>query len=284
MKEGHKAIVIWAILLVMGVAIDSMFAGNSSNGLGDHPAIIIIVGIGLLVVAVSFVLNLRATKRFMREQRDAITLLHQGELTKAKEVFSQWAESHMPRIAALSRHNVAWTLMRQGDLKQAIEVATSVLRQYPLELQAMMTFTTTMVDLALSQALSGDIAGAKKTMEDLDSRKGLASNASFPAMKVFTTAVIACRDGDAASASRVLDEKWASCESLLTGDVLRPMRVLRAFAIASADTRDAGKAELQLVNARPAFRGEYDFLGTAWPEMKTFLVANGLANPSDPAS
>jgi hypothetical protein len=181
---------------------------------------------------------------------------------------------------ALSRHNLAWTLMRQGDLKYAIVMGQNATQRYPRELEAMSMLLTTEADLALFHALLGDIDAAEKGMARLGLRRHLTPNSAFPGMSTITRAVIDCRSGRAGDAARVLDENWAMCESSLTGDVVRVARVVRAFAIASADSRDAGKADLQLVNARPAYRGEYDFLGKAWPEMQTFLLTHDLATSS----
>ena len=66
------------------------------------------------------------------------------------------------------------------------------------------------------------------------------------------------------------------CEGMLTGETLRPMRVLRAFALASSDPRNAGKAEIDVAAARPQYPDEYRFLGVAWPEMAVFLASHGL--------
>ena len=57
------------------------------------------------------------------------------------------------------------------------------------------------------------------------------------------------------------------------GETLRPLRVIRAFAIASTGPRNAGMADASLALSRPAYPGEYDFLGKAWPEMQTFLAS-----------
>ena len=236
----------------------------------------------VVVLLGAWVFGVRTYLRFAREDSKAHSALREGDFSRARETFWRWSECAIPRVAALSRHNLAWTLMRQGELKDAIAVAnTTYIARYSRELKATRTLPTTMIDLALFHALSGNLEVANKALDQLEQRKDLTPNDRFPAMKSFTKAVIACRDGRAAEAARTLDENWAAYESLLTGDLLRLFRVLRAFAIASADARDAGKAQLQLVNSRPAFRGEYDFLGKAWPEMQAFLVAHELATASD---
>lgn len=97
-------------------------------------------------------------------------------------------------------------------------------------------------------------------------------------MTTFSRAALHCRAGRFDDAVRLLDERWASCEGALTGGTLRPLRVLRGFAIASSNPRNAGLAEVALATSRPSFPGEYDFLGVEWPELAAFLAAHDLAS------
>jgi hypothetical protein len=41
------------------------------------------------------------------------------------------------------------------------------------------------------------------------------------------------------------------------------LRIVRAFATAASGPREAGVSEMMTASARPAFPGEYDFLGVA---------------------
>jgi len=63
----------------------------------------------------------------------------------------------------------------------------------------------------------------------------------------------------------------------MTGEALRPLRIVRAFAIAAAGPRDHGRADAVLAAARPAYPGEYEFVGKVWPEMASFLASHGMA-------
>jgi hypothetical protein len=74
-----------------------------------------------------------------------------------------------------------------------------------------------------------------------------------------------------------LDERWHEYEALLTGDIVRHLRVVRAFARAAAGPREAGTAAMDLASARPAYPGEYALLAAEWPEMAAFLAAHELA-------
>ena len=58
---------------------------------------------------------------------------------------------------------------------------------------------------------------------------------------------------------------------------LRPIRVLRAFAIAAGGVREAGSASAIIAGMRPTYPHELAFLGAAWPEMAAFLASHELA-------
>jgi hypothetical protein len=139
-------------------------------------------------------------------------------------------------------------------------------------------FPTSAVDIALDYALLGDIAAAEKWMAEVEKRANDLSVPSLPAMKAFARSVVDCRTGRCAEAARNLDERWPEYEGILTGETLRPLRIVRAFAIAAGGPRDAGLAETVIAAARPAYPGEYDVLGMAWPEMATFLVTHAIGS------
>jgi tetratricopeptide (TPR) repeat protein len=273
--SSGRVILTWSVLGLCFMSLYKLFSHGRMNSL--EYSFVGLFAVGVVVLLVLFWRNLRRIKRFMREQHVALAALHRGELEKARAMFWSWSESDIAFMSAMSRHNLAWTLMRQGELKQAIDVARDVLARQspPLERNSMLP--TTLVDLAMYNALLGATDAAENGMADLEQRKPLNANSGFPAMRTFTRAIIDCRSDRAAEAARVFEQNWAECEAVSTGTLLRLMRVVRSFAIANADARDIGKAEALISGAKPVFAGEYDFLGVAWPEMRTFLVTHGLA-------
>jgi hypothetical protein len=134
-----------------------------------------------------------------------------------------------------------------------------------------------MVDLALYHALQGDTAAAEQWMTKAEQRCHLLTGASMAAMKAYTRAVLDCRAGKHEDAARQLDERWAEYEGMADGAVLRPLRIVRAFAVAASGPRSAGVAGAMIALSRPGYPGEYDFLGVAWPEMAVFLASHGLS-------
>lgn len=274
--QARKTIAIWLVLTAMFVVLYRMVGGSTSDGVevigGTFAALVVIV------FAIAIVRNMRQFRRFNAENSAAVAALGRGELERARTTFWGWAEQAVsPRIAALARHNLAWTLARQGRLAQAIEVATNNDEQHLAGLQPLGLAPTSAVDLALYHALANTLDEARRWLTITDDRRAMLALPSVPAMKAFARAVIECRTGNPAEAARVLDEHWHEYEAVLTGDVARPLRVLRAFARAATDPRQAGVAEMDLLSARPVFPGEYAMLASGWPEMAAFLESQNLS-------
>ena len=242
------------------------------------PSLALVFG-GLIVLLFSAtVLRFRRqARRFVADNAHGIAALARGDLSRARDIYWTWAENtKVPRIAATARHNLAWTLMRQGEHDQAIAVLTENDTRNYGALRAIGLFPTSAVDLALNYALLGNLEVAEKWLNESEQRGKELAVPSLSAMKAFTRAVIDCRAGRCVEAVRLLDDRWAEYEGVLTGETLRPLRVVRAFAIAAGGPREAGRAEAAVLSARPTYPEEYTFLGKAWPEMAAFLAANSL--------
>lgn len=81
----------------------------------------------------------------------------------------------------------------------------------------------------------------------------------------------------AAEAMVSLEQAWTEHEATMTGQTLRIMRVVRAFACAAADgPRNQGLVERVLGEMKPRYERELTFLGGTWPEMAAFLAAHRL--------
>jgi hypothetical protein len=173
-------------------------------------------------------------------------------------------------------------LIRQGKLDVAAAVLHDNDEGHQRELGRMHLAPTSAIDLALAFSLLGRVDDATQWCERAERRADTGTLFGFPGMRIYVRAVIACRRQEAREAAKLLDEQWADCETL-KGNELRPLRVLRAFAHATADIRNVGIAESLLVDAKPRFKGEYDFLGVAWAEMQQFLVTHKLVSASAPA-
>jgi hypothetical protein len=272
---------IWMVNIAMFVAIYVMLS-KDATAVGVLATIGVCIAILVGVVGVGAVFALRRWRRAQAEINDAVAALSRGQLDLANETFTRWSESKNTVLSALARHNLGWTLMRQGRLEEAIAVVSNNDWAHEHALKRISLYATSSVDLSLCCALLGKIEDAESWLQVSDRRAPNAANPSFPAMKVFARAVLDCRKERCGDAARLLDEQWAECEAALKGSELRPLRVVRAYAHAAGGPRNSGVADNLLSSSRPVYDGEYDFLGVAWPAMRSFLVSHRLVR--DPAA
>jgi tetratricopeptide (TPR) repeat protein len=268
-----KAAVMWSVLIALAVG-----SGFATGALRIAVGILVFYGAVVSIVLVLYMRSSRRqTLRLTADMNQAGGSLARGELKAAHDVYWECARAtKLPYIAAMARHNLAWTLMRQGELQHAIDVATDNIASYPKALGVAGLAATSAVDLALCHGLLGQLDAAEHWMTESKQRTNERSMLCVPAMTAFARAVLDCRAGRSAEAARLLDENWLAYEAVLKGSELRPLRVVRAFAIAASDPRNAGVAETVVASARPCYPGEYDFLAAAWPEMETFLTTHQL--------
>ncbi len=273
--QGFKTGMTWGVLFAMFLGIYSMSATTPST-IGALKAIGVFVAFLAVVLFIVSSFTVRDQRRTLKEINDAVSALSRGQLQQANEALTRCCESSNSVLSALARHNLGWTLMRQGRLEEAHAVLSDNDATHERQLKRLLLHGTSSVDLSLYSALLGKIDEAESWFGITERRAAVAANPSLPAMRVFARAVLDCRKERYEDAARLLDERWAECEAALTGSDLRPLRVVRAFALAAAGPRSAGVAESMLASSKPVYEGEYDYLGVAWPAMETFLVSHRL--------
>ena len=234
-------IVLLAVLgLCVGFAITFEWVTVQQTVIGS--AIMIVVWfVGYLAVATFW------ARRFNAESVTAVGMLGRGEIDNAAHVWSAWTRGltvpAVIRTAAL--HNIAWTILRRGQLREALEKFGANERANLKWLRATYMHGVSALDRGLCSALSGDLEPARHALAEAAMRCDR-PHSSFPVMQTFVESVIACRDGRATDAARMLADRWAEHENLATGDVIRPLRVVRAFAMAAEGPRSAGQVETQV--------------------------------------
>ncbi len=228
--------------------------------------------IGLTAVAMT------RMRRFATENNLALGALGRGELAKAHEVFASWATSQDATISAVARHNLGWTLMLEGRADDAVTILEDAAEHYRRGLTRVAMLPTTRVDAALCHALLGKVDLAEIWYAKAEEPVKAPPHPTFPGMKALVRGIIDCRDGRAAEAIVALDHAWTEHEPTMTGETLRVMRIVRAFACAAADgPRNQGLVERVLGDMKLRYEREFAFLGGSWPEMAAFLAAHGLA-------
>jgi tetratricopeptide (TPR) repeat protein len=227
-RSAFQTVSTWTVCVGSGVGTYAVFSGAAS---GWAIAAIIggIIGLIVIVTTINLVITNRRLSMFMRDSNEGVAALARGELQRARDIFWRWAEdAPVPRASALARHNLGWTLMRQGELQQAIAVLTDNESSHPTQLKQISMYPTSAADLALNYALAGQLEEAERWYSKAEERSSETCAPGYPAMKVYARAVLDCRKGNSGEASRLLDERWAECEASLTGEVVRPIRVVRS--------------------------------------------------------
>lgn len=268
---------MWVICVATFVGVYAMAGSDSSV-----PASLVIGIVVAVIVLFAVVATIKATRqarRFVAENTEGIAMLARGEHQRAHDLFWRWSEDATSAlVSAYARHNLGWTLIRQGKHAHATEVLADNDTRFARVLKASAMYKMSAVDLAIAHVLAGNLEGAERSMSNADARDGERHMPDYPAVKAFARALLECRAGRPDGAARVLDEHWTEFEATSPGATLRAMRVVRAFAHAAAGPRNAGVVEQLVADMRPAYPDEFTFLGAAWPEMEQFLAAHGLAS------
>jgi tetratricopeptide (TPR) repeat protein len=241
--------------------------------------------VAIVLVGVIFLIAARAPAKRRRRfaiDSEAQGALLRGDFAAAEQLYNVLAletSADARSMSALARHNVAWAAMRQGKLDPAIELWAELDECYEAELTSMLYSVAAATDRAFALALAGRVEDAERALDDAERRSTKHPPRSTDAVSiVLARATIECRAGRSEAAAKLIDERWAACEYAMSGSITRLLRVVRGFALASTDPRNAGVADATVAQSRPPlFGGEYGFLGAKWPEMATFLTTNGLA-------
>jgi hypothetical protein len=237
------------------------------------------IGIGGGVVLAYFTgfvaVALGASKRFAIDNNQAVTALSRGELTRARELYAGWARHWYHPVSATARHGLGWTLLLDGRLDEAATILGDLAANHAATLKS--SLRRTYADAGLCNVLLGKVDVAELLSAKAEEPIKGPSRPTFPGFLALLRALIACRRDRAAEARVTLEQALAEHEAVMTGKIIRIMRVAHAFASAAADgPRSQGTVERILGDMRPRYERELTFLGVSWPEMAAFLAAHQL--------
>ncbi len=227
-----------------------------------------VIGIALVPI-VWRRLHVQRVAQFNNTNKLMLETLQRNPERAARE-FEQLADRYR-RPAGLHRlagYNRALALLRIGRLDEAVDVLDAIDRAGGvINLDSAIAGT-----LAYLHALCGNLAPAEAWLVEAK-RRSPTSPSKFP--HLLSEIAIDLRAGKAREVATQLEEDWAGIEHAMTGERLRPLRALRAFALAQAGgAREAGAAEPVLAALRPASYQELAYLGAKWPELDQFLRGN----------
>ncbi|MCE9574401.1 MAG: hypothetical protein K8W52_14735 [Deltaproteobacteria bacterium] len=251
-------------LAVATYAIAAMFAVVLVPGSWRWSALAIAVGAPLLwrwwlhramarhgVAAVALNSALR-TGNFALAEREAVAL---------RRAFPR--PRHVDRYAG---YQLAQLVLRQGRLADAIEILSEIDRQggvfgHDWSIAAR---------LSLFHGLRGDLEPAERWFVEAQARA--ATFVPWRFNLALAEVVIDLRRDKFDDVVTYFARHWPEMERTLTGEALRPLRLLRAFALASVNgARGAGAASMHLDALRPARVEEFACLATEWPALDAFI-------------
>jgi hypothetical protein len=217
-------------------------------------------------------------RRYNRVAQPGHLALTAGDAATAQREFAEArAKVRWPgSLRRLGDYNRAFALIREGKLALAIELLSETDRRGGvLNLDGAIAGA-----LALAYALAGDVALATDWLAETRRRYSsyTAAGIRVPAFAyTLSEAAVELRAGEAEAMRRRLENHWTQLENSVTGNILRPMRVLRAFALAqTGGPREAALVDSMLAALRGSSTYDIQYLGAAWPEMKMFIAAHGL--------
>jgi hypothetical protein len=285
-----KTLLLWVLLIVMFIVIYQFFNSPSTthhvsahqetaSGGGSSWIYGWLPGGAVVGMFFFFFYRLRGGNQLNQKLEPGMMALADGDLGRALAVFDQAAKEYRKQAhyVALIATWQASVRLRQGAFSDAADNLIGAERTAGL-LYGSDVRASAAVDLAHLYGLRGQldaagrwIADGRRRLPKVGHRLGLAAK-----LRV-AEALVAARRGEREQAARLLDGDWHRIESAFTVSLMREVWLLRAFV---ADGGQRGSAETWLTLLR-ASRGELDWIGAEWPEMKTFLVAHGLsARPS----
>lgn len=234
-----------------------------------------------MLIATGFVFwYARRLKRFSAENQTGIDALQAGEIEVARERFEVLARSwkRYRSFERVSLFNLAWSELLLCDLDTArdrfalLEAERS--KRVPDVVSKLVPSR-----LAYLHALSGAFVDARHWLDVSAERRSM-SGSDISIARAFESAaraVIDCREGGPDRAANDLAKRWLELENSATGELMRPLRAIRAFAIdASASGASRTTADALLASLRDAPSPGLRHLGARWPEMGAFLERHGL--------
>jgi hypothetical protein len=278
-----RALVLWVVLIAMFLAVWQVLrpaevadpSAYTPPPEGQEPAgstaLRLLPIVFFLVLLVFFSLLALFSRGFNPRNAEGQRALAEGDFERAAAEFEALTKRfRWGPAATVAKFNLALARLSQGRLQEAIDgfsklegAATKAVQLGPaLACQA-----------TIACALRGQLDAARTWLCEAERRvKGSPHEATLAGLIAYGRAVIELREGRHVEVQRWLEERWRELERTLTGATLRPLVVLRAFAVAGAGgEREAGTVAQIKKSLEPIRAGEFAMLEAEWPEMQRFL-------------
>lgn len=276
--NGKRTLILWGVLILIFVAIYQLVSANAPAHArpeaepADGWSALSLMGPGVVFAVIAWcVLWVRRVNAVQPRMNEAIAKLRDGDTDGSDRILDELAARYRwpGTVVVMIAFNRASGAARRGDFARAIALYE---RAFPRVIWNRRQIRHAIaVEVAWCHSLAGDLAAAERW---LTTAAGLAKDEGAVSPLLVET-VVALRRGKAEETAARLAERWPELERTLVGVVLRPLRVLWAFALAQLGPRGAGQVEAVLAPIRPLRPGEMESYRKAWPEMALFLDAHG---------
>lgn len=263
-----RIVVVWLVLVVAftGGFLSLRFAEGLPGLARQGLAVVAPLLVGVALFA-GFLLSAR---RAARRNQVGIDRLAAGDYDAAAAAFREVARR--VGFGAPASYNLGLTLLRMADVRGALGAFAAAERAGGGRGRG-----------ALGAAGAGAIALCWSLLGELDASEAWATEARrrnvrpghASRLHFVAEAVAHARRGRDEAAARRFAESWAEIELTTSADLMRGVRLVRAYAVERAGG-SPGEVEALLAGARPFRTGEYAWLYGAWKELEVWAAVKGF--------
>jgi hypothetical protein len=213
-------------------------------------------------------------RRFNEKNSHWVAQLNLGEVDAAHDAFDDLAQKYRghDRLHTMSVFNIAATEVRKGNLERAIQLYGTVERSRSFRSSSPQVFQMLPFVMGYALVLQGELDAAEQWLEEGEKRR------KYEHLKMGEgiRAHLMARRHRYREAVEFLNANWRAIEGSTQADQMRPIRLLKALCLQRTEP-ESEEIPVLLAGAKPFRPGEYDYLGTRWPEFQSFLGEKGFS-------
>ena len=266
-----QLVAMWLLVVGAGGVAGGLAVTSATGAPGLAPQRALALTVAPVAVAVVlFAAIYLLARRAARWNQSGIDRLAAGEYEAAAVLFRDVARQ--VGFGAIGSFNLGMTLLRLADVRGALGAFAAAERGGGRRGRSMLGAAVA-ASLALCDALLGDLEAAEAWA--LEARRRVQRPGHVSRLHLVAEAIALERRGHDEAAARRLAESWGEIELTTTADLMRGIRLVRAYVVERAGGT-AGEVEALLAGARPFRPGEYAWLSAGWKEMEVWAAMKGF--------
>lgn len=272
------------IIILIGIAI-AIFAGSRANkgapavseGVNDQLSFLYYAMVALpwaILLLIGYLFYTRVKADSVHRFNHAIVLMNAGKLDEAEAEF-QSAAVHVKNSEFFNgflAFHLALLKAYRGNYAPAIEEMRPLTQTAWFKKMDAGIQTTLWGYLIQSQIFAGQTQQASINLEKLSTSTPMADNALLKE-RFF----LRVREGKYEAALKLAESEWREIEAMMSPHFFKLSRLVWAFAQYKTNAPTA-QWQQTLAATRPFWKGQYEPLFSAWPEMLEFLRVAGLTD------